>query len=385
MAGQSPAGESRLSLATFPLRFAAAASLCLAASTPAHAITRDEPPAPIEQTAPASFAWPKLRIAPRAPQGEEDFAAWYGQELARLQTAAESAELPLKKAEAHSAAANHLLSHGLAVAATCRLLQVPVEATAGCGGRPDEVLDAADEHLRKATEILAVDAEKNGLVDPAQDERAALTTKHELLSAFATALRVAMSDQSDLDARRAAASRLSPLRESDDAGTAAAAGLWQAFIRSAEEDKGPAESILGNPAAVIRPGALPHAFFSKLLRARLIDQGGSPGAALAVLLHVEDRTGEWFSPEHDEIFRNACRWSRLRILHRWQARLSDPAMEMERQWCKERMDELLLDLSGEPELAAISPAIPAIVAVEAAKAPPADTPVPEIEPVEHPE
>lgn len=385
MAGQSLAGASRLILATLPLRFAVAGAVCLAALAPTRAITPDDLPDPIEQTAPASFAWPKLRIAPRAPQGEEDFAAWYGQELARLQTAAESAEPPLKKAEAHSAIANHLLSQGLAVMATCRLLQIPVEAAAACGGRPEEVLDAADEHLRKATEILALDAAKNGLVDPAQDGRAALTTKHELLSAFASALRVAMGDHADVDARRAAASRLSPLRESDDAGTAAAAGLWQAFIRSGEEDKGPAESILGNPGAVVRPGALPHAFFSKLLRARLIDEGGSPGAALAVLFHVEDRTAEWFSPEHDDKFRNACRWSRLRILHRWHARLSDPAMEMERQWCKERMDELLLDLSGEPELAAISPAIPAIVTVEAKNVPAEENPEPDTEQVEHPE
>lgn len=339
------------------------------ALSPVGALTPEETPAPIAADGPKEFAWPKVRLAPQGPQDELDFDAWYQRDRSRISARVEVAGSSLEKAEAHCAAANHLLSHGLARSATCRLLQIPPEGNASCGSPTDSDLDAVDAHLQSALQLLTTDGGGNGLVDSARDERQLLQGKHDALSAFAFALRIVLTGEADSETRRAAASKLAPLRESDHAGTAAAAGLWQAMIRSSDADKGPAESILGNPAAANRLGALPYAYFAKLLRARLIDEQGSPAAAIAVLYHVDDRTGEWFPPEQDEKYRNACRWVRLQVLRRWQDRLAGPEREMERQWCKERIDELLLDLSGDAEVAAMSPTIPLLVTVDAPEAP----------------
>ena len=328
--------------------------------TPHESVAGDLPPIPEVQFA--------------APEGHENFAAyqdWVAQELHRLEQAAEQPDDPAERRVLLTTAANHALAHGLSLAATCRVLSIK-------GGVCDQDAAALIARVEKLLGRARIDpGQPEGRIDQEADPAAAPDTvdRKAALHDFAKALRAAMSpDRSLNDAGRAAASGLSRWREDPDPGISSAAGLWQAFIRSAEMDRTPALSILGLATTDPKPGTLPFAFFGRLLRCRLVAQD-SPAAALALLLQLEERCQTWFSGPQQEFAARTCAFVRLQILRQWCDRLDDPEKEEERRWCVDQVEKLTSDVAMDPVLLPLSPVIPLMVTRdEAAPAQPASDP-----------
>jgi hypothetical protein len=197
--------------------------------------------------------------------------------------------------------------------------------------------------LEKADAQLAVLPE--GPVD-----MKSLRYRLDALQAFADALRgylLAGTESDPNKAARRAASRVSVLLEDSNPQVVASAALWYASLRGREADREAALSVLDVPLSDPRPQAMPHAFFTRLLRCRLLAEQGGYAAALALLMQIEEQCERWFVEESDRAnARRAAIWVEIEVLGAWYDRLSDPAQSVERQWCAERMAALSADGFG---------------------------------------
>lgn len=347
-----------------------------------------------------------LRIA--SPEGHQSTAAfrqWVSSEHERLKTLAEQAGTPFEQAELQASIAAHLLAHSLIEVATCRVLSIELnECTIPPNDETGQALIAEVEisstlakveaSLARAVNALATIDTGPEIKTPEDDEAPEqpgapsrspaveeLRQRLEITGAFARAIRAAMLDSETVpatpggiapldraspglggnsrgDAARAAASGLSPLRENPDPAISAAAGLWQAVLRSNEDDKRAALAILGTATAEPKPGTLPYEFFGKLLRCRLIAERGSPAAALALLLQIEERCDGWFKGDARFQAVRTCAAVRMRILRLWSDRLKPEGNDDDRRWCDEQIAEIASDLSAQSSLLPLSPAIP---------------------------
>ena len=283
-------------------------------------------------------------------------------ELARL---AELTQEPLAHADLLSAAANRVLAHGLEPACTRAVLGI------------DDCEDADDREARlratldKADEILA-DAES--ALNKAQEGEAASADRRresqhhlEMLQAFGQALREYLLPGDSAAGRstaRQAASRLSGLLEHRDPQVAAAARMWQAHLRTRNEDPRRALSVLHLALADPSPEGLRHAFFARLLRCRIIAGRGGFATALALLIQLEERCPEWFVSEADR--RDALRATTLveiEVLGDWHDHLEPTTHPAERTWCAERIKTLKEQRFPEDNrtVLRLTPAIPIII------------------------
>ncbi len=369
----------------------------------------DPPPASSNaaaNTANSNGPFVELRIAP--PEGHQSTAAfrqWVSSEHERLKTLAEQAGTPFEQAELQASIAAHLLAHSLVEVATCRVLSIELnECTIppndGTGQAPIAEMEISsnlakvEASLARAVNALATIDTGPEVKAPEDDEAPEqpgapsrspaieeLRQRIEIIGAFARAIRAAMLDSETVpatpggiapldpaspglggnsrsDAARVAASGLSPLRENPDPAISAAAGLWQAVLRSNEDDKRAALAILGTATAEPKPGTLPYEFFGKLLRCRLIAERGSPAAALALLLQIEERCDGWFKGDARFQAVRTCAAVRMRILRLWSDRLKPEGNDDDRRWCDEQIAEIASDLSAQSSLLPLSPAIP---------------------------
>lgn len=168
-------------------------------------------------------------------------------------------------------------------------------------------------------------------------------------------------DPESLRASRRAASRLSVLLEDDNPQIAAAAGLWQACLRSRDSDPSRALELLDAALADLPRESLPFSFFARLLRCRLIAARGGHAAALALLTQIEDRCEDWLP---DESQRNdamrALALTEFQILRDWHGALTEPNQSEERQWCIDRARHLAAERFTEEHhsLLRLNPCIP---------------------------
>lgn len=307
---------------------------------------------------------PRVRLA--ALPGFEDDAAYLRSIAARLtelEIQARQAGDSMKQAESLLAAANLILARQLEPTCTRRLLHV--DGNMDERGEPDlcSALDRADALIERAGAALK---ELQVREDQPVDRLQQITHRLQTLGAFATGLRAFLfpdkGPQAARDARRAA-SGLAPLREDTYQPVAAAASLWQACLRSLESDQEPALAALALALSDPVPESMPYAFFARLLRCRLLADRGHPAAALALLMQVEERCGEWLTTDKErEDAVRAAQLTGIQITADWHRRLNGSEAAPERKWCTERIQTLIGGSFGEGgnTVLRLTPAIPII-------------------------
>ncbi len=351
--------------------------------------------APVTAPVPAPVATPSdlsvVRVA--LPNGFSDEASYAQSVLIRvdgLELAAQRSEGALAKTEMLLAAANTILATALESACTRRLLQLDDGQPQDSGDitalldRADTLLESSDTSLR---ELASKGANESGLPeDDGAGGAEELSSKLDTIRAFSQALRAHLpndvGDGADPGAdaarsARAAASALSPLLEDRDPGVAASARFWQAVLRSTEDDLTPALSILGSATTALPEGSMPYAFFSRLLRCRLLADQGGWAVALTLLMQIEERCNDWFSGDVDrDRALRTCALVRIQILDAWRDRLPSDTAEDERKWCVDRISRLRGERFGgdDTTVLRLSPAVPVLaIPPEVGAAPPDDS------------
>jgi hypothetical protein len=106
-------------------------------------------------------------------------------------------------------------------------------------------------------------------------------------------------------------------------------------LRSREEDPAAAMAVLDMSLSDAPRQAMPHAFFVRLLRARLSAKQGSYAASLALLMQMEERCEFWFTNETERA--DATRtvvWAQLLVLRDWIGQLTDESQTAGRRRCQ---------------------------------------------------
>jgi hypothetical protein len=298
----------------------------------------DESPGKTGQAEAKALEFPRIQLAPR-PHAADDRAF-------RLSVAAKAAELvgqsenaadPIARAGFLLSAANHLLAGELEPGSSRLLLELEPDPAAGAAG---EVFDRIDGLLSRVGAALDEVSGPRG-----EDERlAAAASRLDTLLAFSQALRVVLDEDRSMEAARRArraASDLSVLLEASHPGVVAAATLWQAVLRSREEDVSVALGILDAPLSDPPRQALSHAFFSRLLRTRLLARQGSFAASVALLSQMEDRCEFWFVNERDrEDAIRTVNWFRMLTLRDWVGKFTGDAGRAGAEWCEVKIRAL---------------------------------------------
>ena len=310
---------------------------------------------------------PQVRFA--ALPGFEDDAAYLRSIAARvteLEAYARRADSPIKQAESLLAAANLILARQLEPTCTRRLLYIDGDVDERGPANLRNALDRADALTEQAGAAL------KGLQvreDQAADRLGQITHRLQTLGAFAAALRAFLcpdkGPQAARDARRAA-SGLAPLREDKYQPVAAAASLWQACLRSLESDRGPALAALDLALSDPVPESMPYAFFARLLRCRLLAERGHPAVALALLMQVEERCGEWLTTDNERLdAMRAAQLARIQLTADWYRSLDRSKAAAERKWCREHIQTVIGDGFGDDgnTVLRLTPAIPIIASV----------------------
>lgn len=328
----------------------------------------------ITQTPPAGV--PFLRLAtPPGFADDDGFFASTSSRVAELQQQAAEASDVAHKASLLLAAANLILAEQLEPASTRKFMfgrasiLAPHQVQEADEGRAAAVaLDQADALVSEAETLLhAVKAPPTGEDQTSEGQIKELNRIVVTLKAFAQALRVYLVDLSGLPpaaqrevdvassrAARRAASTLSVMLEDDDPQIAAAAAFWQACLRAMESDPTPALDILDRAIVDLPADAPRFGFYSRMLRCRLVAARGSPAAALALLMQVEERVDNWFKADSDRTDAiRSCAWLRLQILEDWHNRLDPTSHAEERAWCQSRIESLRTERFSESSGATI--------------------------------
>ena len=299
-----------------------------------------------------------LPVAPLAAlegfEGEAHAQRFYAQQVATLAQRAEQAADALERAKLQLTAANLILARQIEPACTRALLELPAAQT------PDDLrslFEQARTLLANAEEILSQDhlAEAAPGADEAQARRRSnLADVLQVLQAFAAGLEAYLlpaGDAEEARTARKAASRLATLLEHDDQTVAVAASLWHAVLRARNGE--PDRVLAFAPLALKEPRRqeLPYAFFSRLLRCRLLAaRADGPAATLALLYQLEERCNEWLSEPavRAQAFR-AASLVELQILSAWRERLSnDPKHQAARQWCSAQIRTVTEERFSDP-------------------------------------
>ena len=330
-------------------------------------------------TAEPPFALPPVTFSlPPDYNDETAYAHSLADETAKLVTRAEAASDATTRVDLWLAAANMILSRELETPCTRSLLGV---SDSVADSRRDAIaaLDRADGLLGRAGVLIESERMRTGLPGGWGDTAA---RRFDALGSFAAALRAVLSEPGAADGAdgRRAWSKLSALLEDSDSGVASAAALWQAHLRSREEDAGRALLVLQPAIADPHEGTMPYAFFARLTRCRLLADRGGYAAALALLMQIEERYVDWFSEaqQQPEALR-AIRVVEMAVLRGWRDHLTGADQEKERLWCDERAKELQassFDTKNDDEKNAVLRLSPVIPVVAPPPTPEAESPDP---------
>ncbi len=246
---------------------------------------------------------------------------------------------PAERAGRLLAAANLILARQLEPHCTRALLRIPEDSAKNSATALSEWFNRIDELIQQAGDTIATirAAERPTGDESVPDESADLKRELDTLRAFANSQRAYLMDREDPDSassKRRAASELAPLLEDSDKRIASASRMWQAALRAEENDPSAALFILEPALADPMPEAMPYAFYSRLIRARLIARRGGSAAGVALLSLIEERADGWFTdPTRRADATRACAYERLRIVRDWYDRLSPVNESDERAWC----------------------------------------------------
>jgi hypothetical protein len=293
-----------------------------------------------QESDPPLPAFPQPGLSP-LDRAEDETIEGLRRRSEALAQVARAAPDPLVSVEYLLAAANVILARELEPACTDRFLQIK---------RPSEDHSAWKAAMARAESLIQdAQAALGNVETPGEAEqdvarRRSLDHRAETLSAFAGAIAryLQVSDETDPEhSARRAASDLSPLLEDANPEVAGAAAFWRACLRSLDSDPSAALAALEPVLTDLPPEAPRFAFFSRLLRCRLLARRGGEAAALALLMQAEERVHDWFKAEIDR--QSALRTIALvqmQTLRSWHDRLAATQHAEERAWCAKRLTDL---------------------------------------------
>lgn len=313
---------------------------------------------------------PTVRLA--LPEGFDDeisYARSFADQSAKLVAEADAGSITTTQADLLLAAANLILSRELEGPCTLALLGAgdsDAESTAATTG----AFDRCDGLIERAAKLVEAEREGAGARNAWLD---AAKRKLDALQSFSAVLRAYLEPAGPKEgaAGRRVWSKLSPLLEDEDRGVSSAAALWQACLRSREQDAERAMLVLEPALADPREGSMPYAFFARLTRCRLLADRGGYAAAAALLMQIEERCPDWF-PDRDrqQEAHRAVRLAELSVLRQWHDHLKTPEQDEERQWCAERMKSVGDENADEARVLRLSPVVPIVAAPPAPDADP---------------
>jgi hypothetical protein len=303
----------------------------------------------------------------RPVPGFNDDAAYIhslSEQVTKLLDRAEKEESPQLQAQCRLAAANQILAFLLEPVCSRRILNLPIDPHDFGIEWTRSLLDQADGLLTGAEAIVEPGSEG---ADPRKEIPAGLPEHARTLRAFSGALRAYLlvgEDEERQSRARKAASQLSPLMEQDNPRVVAAATLWQALLRSMEDEPDRVLTVLDLALADLPPDSMPYTLFSRLLRCRLIAHRGGIAAASGLLLQLEERCQDWLTDDtlRDDAIR-AIQLERIRIMALWGQQSSGEDAAASRRWCRERAASLVQEAFTEPGEAVmrLSPAVPVLI------------------------
>lgn len=357
----------------------------LAASGPQETQTQEAPNPESPITAEELPSIPAVSFVPfEASKNNADFLREKAAAAASLIAEAKTTDTPLDRADQLLAAANLMLAYEAEPACSRRFFRVSDgPETEGSIAQATKALTEARALLQQAdTTLLQVEQSDDDQAEALAARRSKLDALRAFRMALGTYLDVPTPADDGPDARRAA-SELSPLLEHPDARIAAAAKFWQTCLRAEEDDPSPALSRL--EPALLEPvrDARPYSFFARLLRCRLLAQEGHPATALSLLLQMEERCHQtWFPAYSIEPAVRTVALLRLEVLREWYDRLSADTQPAQRNWCAERMREVIDERFGDDDrdILRIAPAIPIVAKAPTTNTEPADEPPAETSP-----
>ncbi len=297
--------------------------------------------------------------------GFDDEAAWQRSVAKAVDESVEratNAVMPTEKADHLLSAVSLILGQQLEPACTRSLLDLPAADNA----HPEEsrsLLVRAEKLITQAADALTGEDSQLGEREVAPNN--APTRRLDVLRSFFRAIQAFLADPGDsatASDRRRAASALAPLLEDGDKRIAASARLWQAALRSTEDDPAAALYILEPVLADLAADTLPYSFHARLLRCRLIGDRGSFAEALAFLTLIEDRLDDWFTDaaDRDRAIRTVA-LVKAGVMHKWYSRLSPGDHADERAWCVNEARKIVDHyLSGNAPILRLLPAVPTV-------------------------
>jgi hypothetical protein len=187
--------------------------------------------------------------------------------------------------------------------------------------------------------------------------REGLRSLHDELSAFAEALAVVWSsDDGDdhITQVRRCASALGVLLEDERPGVAPAAAMYQALLYRRADRLDRALAVLDLATKPLPRGGQAWAFFSRLLRCRVLAHQGRHALAWSLLLKLEERALEWFEAAgQGEQAARAARLVRLEVAGLWQQQLARAGLTAEAAWCQSAAERIRQAMSESPQPPAV--------------------------------
>lgn len=301
---------------------------------------------------------------------DEAFLFSVTEEVQGLLKSADEAVLPKDRVDFQLTAANLILARGIEPACSRELLGIRDPGDETYGNAPLRTsFDQADKILKQAGESLTVLA-RDPKIEPKWQAESKET--QETLLAFSLGLRALLTHKGANDAdihprmrrTRRATLGLSPFLEDRRPAVAEAARLWQTSLRAST---GRSDRALASLSPALLPpneDTLPYAFFSRLLRCRMLAKRDEMPVALALLMQIEDRCEEWLPTETER--QDAIRttqFTQLQLLSQWFDQLQSSDNPKNRAWCTQRQQELIESGFGTPSdtLFRLSYAIPILV------------------------
>jgi hypothetical protein len=252
-------------------------------------------------------------------------------------------------------------------------LRARFESAASLIADAEEDLEAARAATPKPQEPAAEEQAVDAKAEARQARISAASAQRRALKAFHRALRAVLVPPTDVEVareRRRAASDMAALLENDDRRVAVAAAFWQAYLRKDEDDPKPALSRLEYALDDFAPSERPYAFFSRLLRCKVLALHDQRVAALALLKQIEERTFVWF-PEADQqqVAASGVAWLEYQTLAAWHERLDIDTQVEERNWCRNEAQKTIdRALEEHAALPRLWPAIPVLSDLSALEA-----------------
>lgn len=349
---------------------------------------------------PPAFQLPQVELMPLAELPDAGSSGEAAARADQLRALIEATHDPLVRAELMLALANWTLARQLEPAASRHILRLDERAFDASARRLlDEVmanLDAAERELRDSAPSPGAPAES----------AAALSRQATILRTFADALRVIASSHEDGRAADDGSTRpdaaavrreLSTLLEADQPAVTSATAMWLAELPADRENLRATLRVLDPVLREPSRESPMFGLYQRLGRCRILAADGGYGAALTLLMQLEERCVDWFEGALANAAGRTVAWNELLILKRWHDDLPPDASD-ERQWCLSRFDQLVTRhfqggdaTAAAPSLARLGLAIPLLVSISdeelqptAPPSPPSATPEPTPEPAAPP-